>query len=700
MKKIYISIIAGLVLITAAIGGQAQILWVHTISATPLTDTITNVTNVTCYGMCNGTATVTAYGGTSPYTYLWNPGGQTNATITGLCQGTYTVVVTDAASNTATATVTITQPSMLFVNTSVLYNPLCNGGTGCAVATITGGSPPYTYVWFPSGNTTDTACGLSAGTYTITGVDSNGCTATGTVTLTDPPVLTGNITATGNNTSCSSPNGYATVTAAGGTLPYTYSWWPSGGTNTTATNLAAGSYTCTVTDNHGCTATVPVTIGGAGLTVTITSVVSSCTTICAFANVSGGVAPFTYLWAPTGQTTDTICGPLAGSYTCTVTDKNGCTCVATDSIFPAPLLSLAQFTTADTGSCSGTALVWVGGGTPPYTYLWSPGGQTNSVATGLCAGTYCCTVTDFGGCTDSICMTVLSMLPTGCSGNSPSLCYVTSDTNSTHNILYWDRTGIDTNVVDSFYIYRGVTTFIYNKIAAISVHSHTVYADITSKPTVESYYYELGIADTCHDSITSPAHQSILLQASWALSTTMNLSWNYYQGAIVNYYAILRDDSGMGKWHKIDSVPGGDNAYTDYNAPINNNLRYRLSVNWDVICTPYLHIKPHGTSEPAIAYSNITNLKLTGIDGLNLLSYVSVYPNPADNLLNVSIDNMLGEVDFYLTDVLGQKISAKSYTLTANSHLQTINIESLRPGTYFLVIESNGQKVVKKITKL
>ena len=138
--------------------------------AAALAATITAQTNVLCFGGTTGDATVTATGGTAPYTYSWNTTPvQTGQTATGLAAGTYTVTVTDAGGCTTTATVTITEPAAALAATiTAQTNVLCFGGTtGDATVTATGGTAPYTYSW----NTTpvqtgQTATGLAAGTYT------------------------------------------------------------------------------------------------------------------------------------------------------------------------------------------------------------------------------------------------------------------------------------------------------------------------------------------------------------------------------------------------------------------------------------------------------------------------------------------------------------------------------------------------------
>jgi len=216
------------------------------------------ISNVSCHGNSDGKASGIVAGGGAPFTYSWTPSGGTHDTASGLTAGTYTITVTDACSNSATASVTITQPSVLTLGASALTNVLCNGGnTGSVTCTPGGGTVPYSYLW-TGGATTATVSGLSAGTYTINLTDNNGCTASASTTITQPSAL--NITpAFVNETSNAPCNGQASAGVIGGTSPYTYNW-TGGGTTDTIKSLCSGSYCCHVTDHNGCIDSTCVTI--------------------------------------------------------------------------------------------------------------------------------------------------------------------------------------------------------------------------------------------------------------------------------------------------------------------------------------------------------------------------------------------------------------------------------------------------------
>ncbi len=363
-------------------------------------------TMISCNGNNNGTATITATGGTAPYTYAWS-NGRTTAAITGLAPGTYTVNVTDANGCAQTAAFTITQPTALALATTQTDVRCFGGNTGTATVTPTGGITPYSYQWNTTPTqTTATARGLISGNYTATVIDAKGCTQTTTVVINQPPALTA--TATGTNVSCNGgTNGTATVTAGGGVAPYTYSW------NTTPVQtmpfisaLAARNYQATVKDANNCTQTATVVISqpAAALTLKTTITNVSCNggnNGTATVTATGGTAPYTYSW-DNGQTTATATGLISGNYTVTTTDANGCTQTATVNITQ-PTALTATNTQTDVfcfGGNNGMATVTATGGTAPYSYSWNTMPvQTTATIRNLISGNYTATITDAKGCT-------------------------------------------------------------------------------------------------------------------------------------------------------------------------------------------------------------------------------------------------------------------------------------------------------------
>jgi hypothetical protein len=374
-------------------------------------------TDISCFGGSNGSAVVTATGGTGAYSYSWSPSGGTAATASSLIAGGYTVTVTDANSCSTTQTFNITEPSAALAATTMQTNVTCNGGNnGDAMVMPTGGTPGYSYNWQPSGGSLSSASGLSIGTYTCTITDANGCSTTQSVTITEPPALAA--TATAVNALCNGgSDGSASVTATGGTPAYTYSWAPSGGTAATATGLTAGTYTCTITDANNCSMTQTVLVSEPDpLAVTPTSTSALCNGNAngsATVSVFGGTSPYTYSWAPAGGTNATATGLAAGTYTCTITDVNSCATTQTVQVTEPATLAGVITTVINPVFCNGTngsIDLSVNGGTPNYTYAWSNSATTQDV-NGLTAGTYSVVITDANNCTTTQTVTLVDPNP-------------------------------------------------------------------------------------------------------------------------------------------------------------------------------------------------------------------------------------------------------------------------------------------------
>ena len=386
---------AGTTTITYSSSNGCQATAIVTVDGTPLLTVTPN--NIACFGG-NGSVTLSASGGTAPFTYGATP-------TTNLAPGSYTYVATSASGCVSAAvTITITQPQVGLTVTTTQTNVLCFGNsTGAINTTPSGGSAPYTYSW-SNGATTQNLTAIPSGSYTVTVTDANGCTATATVIITQPAAALA-ATTTQVMIACFGGNtGSVNMTPTGGTGPYTY-LWTGGSTAQSAIGVPAGTYTVTVTDANGCTVTVSATITqpAAPLSLSTTQ-----TNVLCFGNSTGainlspagGTSPYTYAWSNNATTEDLASLP-SGTYTVVVTDANGCTANASVTITQ-PQIGLTVGTTQTNvlcfGNSTGAATSTPSGGAAPYTYSWSNGATTQNL-TAIPSGSYTVTVSDANGCT-------------------------------------------------------------------------------------------------------------------------------------------------------------------------------------------------------------------------------------------------------------------------------------------------------------
>ncbi|MGZ3866180.1 MAG: PKD domain-containing protein, partial [Bacteroidia bacterium] len=394
-------------------------------------------------GGSDGTATASVSGGTGAITYTWSPVGGNNQVGTGMPQGNYTVTVKDANGCQSAATTTLTQPPPINVNV-VTDDVTCFGGSnGTATVTAGGGTPGFTFVWYPSNATGSTISGLSAGNvYTVEATDANGCIQTQIFSLNQPTPLVPSITSKGNVSCFGGNNGTATANISGGTPFYNFSWLPSGGNGATGTGMIAGTYTVNIADANGCTTFTTVTITQPAQALSATSAANGASCFggsngTATITPVGGTPGYGYQWSPSGGTGQTASGLAAGNYNVQVNDANGClTNISLTISQGTPITGNLLNHDPSCGFANGSITAQISGGTSPYTYVWNPGGAVGATINGIGPGSYTVEVTDAFSCQQTF-STTLTNIPgpnvTIASSNSVS-CYGGNNGSATINI--------------------------------------------------------------------------------------------------------------------------------------------------------------------------------------------------------------------------------------------------------------------------
>lgn len=350
-------------------------------------------TNEIC-GQTNGDYSITVAGGTTPYSYNWSNGNSTSSQ-SGLPSGNYIVTVNDNASCLATASISISSTSGTIASITTT-DESCGNGNGTATAIANGGTAPFTYLWNDN-STTINISNLFSGGITVTISDNNGCSSSSTNSINNSSGPS--ISITSNNETCSNVNGSATAIASGGLAPYTYSW-SNGATNASISNLSATTYDITISDTNGCNISSQITItNSAAPSLTVFTANDICNLGIGSASVvtSGGEAPFSFNWS-SGSNSSNETSLNTGTYTVTVTDNNNCISIESGTVTNSsgPSVSISA-TDASCGLNNGTTEAFATGGTTPYSYNWSSGGNSN-IENGMSAGSHTITVTDINGC--------------------------------------------------------------------------------------------------------------------------------------------------------------------------------------------------------------------------------------------------------------------------------------------------------------
>ncbi|MGQ0829166.1 MAG: PKD domain-containing protein, partial [Bacteroidota bacterium] len=658
-----------------------------------------STTTTTCGGS-TGTASVSvSSGGTGPYTYQWSTGA-TGTGISGLSAGAYSVITTDINSCTFLANVNISESGGATLSVASSTNIMCNGAsTGAIDLNVSGGNAPYTYAW-SNGATVQDITGLSAGNYSVQVTDNAGCKSILNKTITQPAMIVVNTEETSPPT-CGNFDGEASANVSGGTGPYTYLWDNNAADQTTqtATGLPAGTYTVTITDANGCTKDGEVSLSNSNapnITAVVTDI--TCNGLSNGAiniTVTGGTSPYAYTWnvAPPNTQDKTNLG--AGNYIVFVNDAAGCLSFRSYTITQPDVLTVsASGTSANCSTNNGVATATPVGGNLPYSYLWSSGNATQS-ATGLSSGSYTVTVTDIKGCSATASTTISVAAPT------PSICMVTVDDGSVNNIIYWDKTQYQ--YVDSFFVYREVSTGIYKRIAALKDTALSEYIDINrgvgpanGDPNVGAYRYKLQLRDSCGNySALSQYHNTIYITDAGSGQFDWNDPYTIEGGGnpVLNYILIC-DSVNAENWFPVGTVSGTQASATDpLFASRPNTSRWRVKTAWGINCTP-----TRGTIVTTRSNIKAASISTSVVNGM--LDQLLIYPNPASESLTIQYPAGFKKYQLQVIDALGQLVYNEELSSSVSNKgnlTKQLDVSSFRKGIYIINIQTESGNIIKRI---
>jgi len=360
------------------------------------------ITDENC-GNADGTVDITISGAANPVNFDWN-NGATTEDITNLSAGTYNCIVTDAIGCETNANAVVDNNSGdLELTNSIVTNEQCGGSNGSINIVVAGSATPLTFNW-TNGATTEDIDNLSAGVYSCTITDANGCSINAGPYNINNTSSTMSVTAVDvTNETCGSGNGAINLTISGGEEPITFAW-SNGATTEDISGLSAGIYNYTITDNSSCSISGSAEVINDAGNLEITSFTKT-DEICGNANGAiditvNGAAPFNFAWS-NGATTEDVSGLIAGTYNVTINDNNGCEITSSEYnvLNDAGAFTLTSISTIPEhcNDATGSINAEVANGTEPINYLWNNSETTQDIS-GLSEGVYSCLATDANGC--------------------------------------------------------------------------------------------------------------------------------------------------------------------------------------------------------------------------------------------------------------------------------------------------------------
>ncbi|ASS50654.1 MAG: hypothetical protein A3D31_13915 [Candidatus Fluviicola riflensis] len=599
---------------------------------------------------------------------------------------TYTKTNVYGCTATSTADVTIAPAPVLNVTTT---DADCNSANGEATVAITEGLSPYDIYW-SSGSSQSSVANLASGQYFLSVTDDNSCLSTQSVLIgTDGITQTAAVT----HVSCAGETDGGidlSVNGAGGALTYA---WSNGATTQDLSNIAAGPYEVSVTDQDGCvsTSSYVVTEPQAIIVNSLTSTLASCSTNNGTASIQfvGGTQPYTYSWfddqgTNLNVTTGTLLNAAAGMYTSVVTDDHGCSLSTTVMVSNAngPVIAIDTIIASSCANDGSIELVNISNNA--QTFLWSNGAITQNIS-GLAPGIYVVEATAGNGCTTMLSAQVEAALP-----EAVDVCLVTVDTNTNTNLVVWEKPIVQ-GAIESFNIYRETSQAgLYQLIGNVPYADESIYNDLVASPSVRSWRYKISSVDACGvESEISESHKTIHLVINLGLGDDINLSWDSYEGFVFPEFVIKRH-TDVDDWTTLTTMPINLFTYTD-TPPTTDGLVYLVTVDPPATCTSTKSLAQDFNS----ARSNKDNRLQTADASLDelLAANMQVYPNPTNG--DITLENATSQtVTASLYDASGRLLT----TIAVPSGTMQADVSFLDSGMYQLVFTTGQARTAQKLS--
>jgi hypothetical protein len=622
--------------------------------------------------------------------------------------------------------VIIAEPAVLAITLDSTNNVSCNGAAdGAGFTTVTGGTAPYAFAWSNTSQTTEDVSGLSPGTYDVTVTDINGCSDQTQVVITEPVVLTPSLVSSSDANCFNATDGEIVATGNGGTTPYAYNW-SNGATAANNSNIGAGTYTVTITDNNGCSITDSYSISeptllGASM-VSIDSV--SCYNLSdgsVEVSANGGSVPYQYAWSA-GSGNQINNGLIAGTYTVTISDDNGCDTILTSTVDQPDSISITISGTdlLCNNDSTGTASAMATGGTGTLVYTWS-NNETGMNISPLSSGSYTVTVSDANGCANDASITlseptVLSastdvLFEPLCNGDETGIIMATGDGGTLPYTIAWSNAD---------------TTFTINDLGAGNF-SATITdsngcsistADTINQPDALSLVFDVTNAICSYDTNGSMEAAVDGGTSPFAYTWSTGDSINTIEELVIGTYTItITDTNGC---VIIDSADVDyDSEALPLNLPSEAAVCKPFSITLDAGLEASSYLWSTGDTSSSIQVFNgglyglvVSNAEgcvstdttlvfeqnCVGIDEIADNMDVTIYPNPNRGVFTLNIENVNADrVSVKFTSLDGKIVRDEFIQLSSGAATEEFRFNAIGKGIYFMTIMSQTQSITKRV---
>lgn len=579
----------------------------------------------------------------------------------------------------------------------------CGTRDGSATAIVTGGSLPLRYKW-TSGHITSSADSLRAGMYYLTVTDTLNCQSV------SEPVL---INETGGpsvsldsktNVTCNGEsNGAISVNVSGGKTPYTF-LWSNGKKSQNISNVGAGVYEITVTDDDGCKSFLRETVSEPNALAVFPKINRP---TCGNSNGSivvaatGGTPIYSYSWQPSGSGS-TLSGISSGVYTVTVTDGNSCThsqSIAVSDI-NAPDIFLDSVQSISCGSGGGGIYVSVVGGMPGYNYLWTPGNYSSQDINGVPGDNYKLEVTDNSTCKAYFTQALGSKKPT-----APEVCIVDVDSNTGNAVVVWEKP-TSRGSIDYYSVYRETSVLnVFDLVEdSIDFGELSLCEDLIADTWTRPWSYKISLTDTCGvKSDLSSYHTTIHAVITKNAQQHFNVLWTPYKGNFfVGSYAVYRYTDTTGTADLVATLPSNIFSFTDVNSPSKgSDVYYFVQVVHPDGCTATEAQNRNSSRSNRGSLSPPNYDMADGIDfNRENLELFNLYPNPASNEFNLDfVSNISSTGTITLYSMEGKEIWTEGINVIQGSQQHSFYVGDIPPGIFIVQINIAGDLHRTKLIK-